>query len=226
MPILAAPRAHHVDVPARRPGAPGRQHALPVDIRRRRRAQAWTPEFLGIYLGWGIAAGLAHTAIEPASSVPVVGAPGALSGIPGAYLVVFPRVKARTLLLPGFFWRMARMPAKWFLPLWPVFQSLLPLFMGGLGPGSGGVAHMAHIGGFAMGFATGCLYRKLHGAPESACGARRGWRARPRRVRRARPRRRQPPKLGTRRRGPRRACLPPRTTFQAHVTRRCPPRAL
>lgn len=136
-------------------------------------------KFLGIYLGWGVAAGMAHIAIEPASSVPAVGASGAISGILGAYLIIFPRVKIRTFLMLGFFWQMIRIPAKWFLPFWLVFQNLLPFFIGGFGIGAGGVAYMAHIGGFAIGFATGYLYRKMYGAPEFTYGTRYGWRGDP-----------------------------------------------
>lgn len=118
--------------------------------------------FLAIYLGWGIAAGLAHVAIGPESVIPAVGASGAISGVLGAYLVLFPRAKIMTFMMLGFFWRMMHIEAKWFLPFWLVFQNLLPFFVSGFGIAGGGVAYMAHIGGFAAGVAVGYAYKKSH----------------------------------------------------------------
>ena len=132
-------------------------------------------KFLLIYLAWGVGAGLAHIVIEPTSSIPAVGASGAISGILGAYLAIFPKVKITTFLMLGFFWRMMHIQAKWFLPFWLIFQNLLPFFIGGFGVGSGGVAFMAHIGGFAIGFATGYLYKKSHSS-EFTYGTRYGYR--------------------------------------------------
>ncbi len=132
-------------------------------------------KFLGIYLAWGIGAGLAHIAIDPNSAIPAVGASGAISGVLGAYLALYPKVKISTFLMLGFFWRMMHIEARWFLPFWLVFQNLLPFFIGGFGVAGGGVAYMAHIGGFAIGFATGYLYKKTHGS-EFTYGTRYGWR--------------------------------------------------
>ena len=132
-------------------------------------------KFLLIYLAWGVGAGLAHIVIDPASSIPAVGASGAISGILGAYLAMFPRVRITTFLMLGFFWRMMHIQAKWFLPFWLVFQNLLPFFIGGFGVAGGGVAYMAHIGGFAIGFATGYLYKKTHSS-EYTYGTRYGYR--------------------------------------------------
>ena len=120
--------------------------------------------FLGIYLVWGLVAGLAHIAIDPDSMIPAVGASGAISGVLGAYLVLFPRAKISTFLMLGFFWRMMHIEAKWFLPFWLVFQNILPFFLSGFGIAGGGVAFMAHIGGFAIGVATGLAYKKTHKA--------------------------------------------------------------
>lgn len=132
-------------------------------------------KYLGIYLLWGIVASLAHIALDPNSTIPAVGASGAISGILGAYLVMFPRAKIQTFLMMGFFWRMMHIPAKWFLPFWLVFQNLLPFFIGGFGIAGGGVAYMAHIGGFLIGLAFGYLYRKSHNT-EYSYGTRYGWR--------------------------------------------------
>ena len=132
-------------------------------------------KFLMIYLAWGVGAGLAHIVLDPSSSIPAVGASGAISGVLGAYLAIYPKVRISTFLMLGFFWRMMHIQARWFLPFWLVFQNLLPFFIGGFGVAGGGVAYMAHIGGFAIGFATGYLYKKSHGS-EFTYGTRYGYR--------------------------------------------------
>jgi membrane associated rhomboid family serine protease len=132
-------------------------------------------KFLGIYLMWGIVAGMVHIIGDPASPIPAVGASGAISGVLGAYLVIFPRAKIMTFMMLGFFWRMMHIQAKWFLPFWLVFQNLLPFFIGGFGVAGGGVAYLAHIGGFVIGLATGYLYKKTHSS-EFGYGTRYGWR--------------------------------------------------
>ena len=103
------------------------------------------------YVACGLAAGLIHTAFNWGSSVPTVGASGAISGVMGAYFVLFPRSKIVTLvpLLVVFF--TVQIPAMFFVGYWIVLQ-----FVGGLGAMSrhahGGTAWWAHIGGFAVGF--------------------------------------------------------------------------
>ena len=119
-------------------------------------------KYLGIYLLWGILAGLLHILGDSTSAIPAVGASGAISGVLGAYLVIFPKARIQTFMMLGFFWRMMHIQARWFLPFWLVFQNLLPFFIGGFGVAGGGVAYLAHIGGFAVGLATGYLYKKTH----------------------------------------------------------------
>lgn len=131
-------------------------------------------KYLGIYLAWGIVAGLAHVIGDVYSPIPAVGASGAISGVLGAYLIMFPRARVTTFLMMGFFWRMLHVPAKWYLPFWLLFQNVLPFLIGGFGFGSGGVAYLAHIGGFVIGLATGYLYKKTH-RPEYMYGSRYGW---------------------------------------------------
>ena len=114
-------------------------------------------KYLLIYLSWGIIAGLIHIISDPTSPIPAVGASGAISGVLGAYLIIFP--KARILTLMGYF--MMHIQARFFLPFWLVFQNLLPFFVPGFGA-SGGVAFLAHIGGFVVGFGTGYIYKKMH----------------------------------------------------------------
>lgn len=132
-------------------------------------------KYLGIYLLWGILAGAIHIMGDTSSPIPAVGASGAISGILGAYLIIFPRARIQTFLMMGFFWRMMHIQAKWFLPFWLVFQNLLPFFIGGFGVAGGGVAYLAHIGGFVVGLATGYLYKKTHGS-EFTYGTRYGYR--------------------------------------------------
>lgn len=132
-------------------------------------------KFLGIYLLWGIVAGLAHVVVDPTSSIPAVGASGAISGVLGAYLALFPRARIMTFLMMGFFWRMMHIQAKWFLPFWLIFQNILPFLIGGFGFAGGGVAYMAHIGGFVIGLAFGYMYKKTHSS-EFTYGTRYGWR--------------------------------------------------
>ncbi|MEE8180442.1 MAG: rhomboid family intramembrane serine protease, partial [Nitrosopumilaceae archaeon] len=94
-----------------------------------------------------------------------------------AYLALYPKVKIMTFMMLGFFWRMMHIQARWFLPFWLVFQNILPFLISGFGVagGGGGVAFMAHIGGFVIGFATGYLYKKTHSS-EFAYGTRYGYR--------------------------------------------------
>ena len=132
-------------------------------------------KFLGIYLIWGILAGLLHVYGDTSSITPAVGASGAISGVLGAYLIIFPRARIQTFMMLGFFWRMMHIQARWFLPFWLVFQNLLPFFVGGFGIAGGGVAYLAHIGGFAVGLATGYLYKKTHRS-DSMYGTRYGYR--------------------------------------------------
>jgi membrane associated rhomboid family serine protease len=135
-------------------------------------------KFLGIYLMWGIVAGLVHIVGDLNSPIPAVGASGAISGVLGAYLVMFPRAKITTFMMLGFFMRMTHVSAKFFLPFWLIFQNLLPLFVGGFGFGSGGVAYLAHIGGFVIGLATGFAYKKMRSGEftyGTRYGSRYGW---------------------------------------------------
>lgn len=128
-------------------------------------------KYLGLYLFWGLVAGLTHVLSNPSSDLPAIGASGAISGVLGAYLVIFPNVKVVTLLFMGFFTRFIRISAKWYLPFWFIFQNVLPAFVGSAG---GGVAFFAHIGGFLIGLLCGFLYKKTHGS-EFMYGTRYGW---------------------------------------------------
>jgi membrane associated rhomboid family serine protease len=116
------------------------------------------PRFLAFYLICGVAAAMLQVWTDPASPIPMVGASGAISGVMGAYLVLFPRVKVYTLIPLGFFITTYALPAWVMLIYWVLLQ-----FLGGFGGGEGGVAFWAHVGGFAAGIALVYLFvRKDH----------------------------------------------------------------
>ncbi len=104
--------------------------------------------FLLFYLLTGIAAGLIHVASAPYSQVPTVGASGAIAGVMGGYLLLFPKAKVDILLILIIFFRVFAIPAWVMLGVWLGLQ-----FIGGIGanPETGGVAYWAHSGGFFAG---------------------------------------------------------------------------
>ena len=104
--------------------------------------------FVAFYLLSGIGAAAMQVASSPASAVPMVGASGAISGIMGAYIVLYPRVRVFTLVPIGFFLTTIALPAWVMLGYWMLLQLL-----GTLGGAEGGVAFWAHIGGFIVGAA-------------------------------------------------------------------------
>ncbi|HKU33847.1 MAG TPA: rhomboid family intramembrane serine protease [Candidatus Nitrosotalea sp.] len=128
-------------------------------------------KYLALYLFWGLVAGFIHILSDPSSPMPAIGASGAISGVLGAYLILFPNVKVVTLLFLGFFARFIRISAKWYLPFWFLFQNVLPALVGSTGSG---VAFFAHIGGFLIGLFCGFVYKKTHGS-EYMYGTRYGW---------------------------------------------------
>lgn len=108
------------------------------------------PRFIAFYLLCGVAAALAQAFADPSSIIPMVGASGAISGVMGAYLVLYPRVRVFTMIVFGFFVRSVALPAWVMLLYWTGLQ-LLGGFASTLAPESGGVAFWAHIGGFVAG---------------------------------------------------------------------------
>jgi membrane associated rhomboid family serine protease len=119
--------------------------------------------FLAFYLVAGVAAALGQTFVSPASTVPMIGASGAVSGVLGAYLLLFPHATILTLLTVGFFIRVVQVPALIVLGFWIVLQLLngyVTFSAQAMGRGeSGGVAWFAHIGGFLAGMALLFLLR-------------------------------------------------------------------
>jgi len=105
--------------------------------------------FLLFYLLTGIVASLVHVMSNPDSIVPTIGASGAISGVLGAYILLYPRARVLTLVFLGFFIRLMYIPAGLVLGIWFALQ-LLSGSMAGQGSG-GGVAFWAHVGGFVAG---------------------------------------------------------------------------
>ncbi len=106
------------------------------------------PGYLGFYLAAGVVASAAHILVQPASTIPVVGASGAVAGVMGAYLVLFPNVRIRSLV----FFMLVDVRAKWLLGFWFVTQFFT-------NP-SAGVAWVAHVGGFVFGALVALLLRE------------------------------------------------------------------
>lgn len=115
--------------------------------------------FLVFYVVAGIAAVLTHILLDPNSSAPLIGASGAIAGVLGAYLVLFPRARILSLVPFGFFSRFVYVPAIFFLPLWFVLQLVSGL--GSIGAGeAAGVAWWAHVGGFVAGLVLVRLFAR------------------------------------------------------------------
>jgi len=108
--------------------------------------------FLVFFLLCGIAAAAVHVALQPDSAIPTVGASGAVSGVMGAYLVLFPKVRVRMLFIFVILFRVVPLPAWLVLLWWFALQLILGLADVASGvPQTGGVAVWAHVGGFAAG---------------------------------------------------------------------------
>jgi len=115
--------------------------------------------YLIFYLLSGIAASLVHILTNPGSNIPTVGASGAIAGVLGAYLILFPQSRVMTLVPLGFYLRMTMVPAIIVLGLWFVLQLFQGLLSAG-GPDVGGVAFWAHIGGFVAGVVLAKLFTR------------------------------------------------------------------
>ncbi|MEK6288563.1 MAG: rhomboid family intramembrane serine protease [Acidobacteriota bacterium] len=121
-------------------------------------------KFLIFYLVCGFAASFSHIFVDPNSPIPSLGASGAIAGVLGAYLILFPRNRVRTLLPLGFLWTTIELPAVVVLGFWIVIQ-IFSQYTATFSPGSGGgVAYMAHIGGFATGLLLCFLFRNRNNA--------------------------------------------------------------
>jgi membrane associated rhomboid family serine protease len=112
--------------------------------------------FVIFYLLCGVAAVFAQALPDPNSQVPMIGASGAISGVLGAYMLLFPHARVLVLIPLGFVMQSARLPAIWVLLLWFGLQLLSDVLSGSQGSG---VAFRAHIGGFIAGMALIPLFK-------------------------------------------------------------------
>lgn len=113
--------------------------------------------YLGFYLLGGVVATAAQVVIDPTSTIPNLGASGAIAGVMGAFIVTYPRDQIRTVLILFYWVRLALVPAVFLIGIWFVTQLFSEL--GAIAQvQSGGVAYMAHIGGFIFGMASARLF--------------------------------------------------------------------
>jgi len=114
--------------------------------------------FLLLYFVSGACAALLQVAINPYDATPIVGASGAIAGVLGAYLVMFPHASVLTIVPVFIFLTFVNIPASIFLILWFAMQFLYG--MGSFMAGAGSIAWWAHVGGFAAGVVLAFLIPK------------------------------------------------------------------
>jgi membrane associated rhomboid family serine protease len=117
--------------------------------------------FIVFYLLCGFAAAIGQIAIDPASTLPTIGASGAIAGVMGAYFVLYPRSRVLTLIPLVIIWEVIEVPAPLLLGFWFLMQ----LFSAGAiavtsSTGGGGVAFMAHVAGFLCGAGAIFVFRQ------------------------------------------------------------------
>ena len=115
--------------------------------------------FLLFYLGAGAAAAVLQTLFDPFSSIPMVGASGAIAGVMGAYFVLYPYSRVLTAVFLIIFFDIIEIPAVFFLGLWFVLQLLSGVGSLATSNAGGGIAFWAHIGGFVAGVMIGLVLR-------------------------------------------------------------------
>jgi membrane associated rhomboid family serine protease len=108
-------------------------------------------KFIAFYLLGGLAADALQIVTSTNSAVPSIGASGAVAGVLGGYLLLFPRARVVTVVFIIFFFTILELPAIFFLGIWILQQALFAYFDLVQPAGGGGVAYFAHIGGFAFG---------------------------------------------------------------------------
>jgi len=119
--------------------------------------------FVAFYLLCGIVASFGQIVLDPGSTLPMIGASGAIAGVMGAYFVLYPQSRVLTLIPLIIFWEIVELPAIMLLGFWFLMQ----LFSAGAiavtassGGGGGGVAFMAHVAGFVFGMIGVLVFRK------------------------------------------------------------------
>ena len=116
------------------------------------------PKYLAFYLLSGLAAALAQTAMAPGSTIPNLGASGAIAGVMGAFLVTYPRDRIRAVLFIGWFARITFIPAALLIGLWFLIQLFSQVGSVANVQSGGGVAYAAHVWGFIFGAITARLF--------------------------------------------------------------------
>jgi membrane associated rhomboid family serine protease len=109
--------------------------------------------FLLFYLFCGVVAAFSHTLASPGSNIPMIGASGAVSGMLGAYILLYPMAKVSTVIFLGFFITTVKIPALIVIGFWAIIQIVSGLISQGTA-NQGGIAFFAHVGGFAAGLFT------------------------------------------------------------------------
>jgi membrane associated rhomboid family serine protease len=122
------------------------------------------PRFLLFYLLAGIVAAYAQALLNVSSTEPAIGASGAIAGVLGGYLLLYPRARVLTLVFIIFFVTLIELPAAILLAVWFMLQFLPAIGQVGTDAvsGGGGVAYWAHVGGFAFGLAAIKLFANRH----------------------------------------------------------------
>jgi membrane associated rhomboid family serine protease len=121
--------------------------------------------FLAFYLLAGLAALALQVAIGPSSVVPTLGASGAIAGVLGGYIVLYPRARVLTLIFLIIFFTFIEIPAYLFLFIWFAQQAIFgAVNLTTPHGGGGGVAYFAHVGGFAFGLLAVRLFAKRRSA--------------------------------------------------------------
>jgi len=109
--------------------------------------------FILFYVFCGVLAAYAHALSSPHSEIPMIGASGAISGVLGAYVLLFPTARVHTIVFFGFFFQVIRIPALIVIGFWAIIQFVSGLITQGI-LHQGGTAWFAHVGGFLAGLLT------------------------------------------------------------------------
>jgi membrane associated rhomboid family serine protease len=123
--------------------------------------------YLAFYLLAGVVAALVQGQLHPDSIIPTVGASGAISGVLGAYLVLFPTARVFTLVPLLLFFPLVELPAVLYLGFWFLMQLMSGTASLALGAEAGGVAWWAHVGGFVVGVALVPILRRRESYPKA-----------------------------------------------------------
>ena len=109
--------------------------------------------FIVFYLFCGVVAAFSHALLSPGSTVPMIGASGAIAGMLGAYILLFPMAKIHTIVFLGFYITVIKIPALIVIGFWAIIQVVSGIISQG-NAGQGGIAFFAHVGGFVAGLVT------------------------------------------------------------------------